>query len=51
MSGAERRRQRLTWEAIGSHEPTPPELESVLRTMAVVGMALFVVILSALFPA
>lgn len=50
MSGAERRRRRLTWEAIGSHDPTPPELEQLLRAMGIVGAVLFIVLFAASFP-
>ena len=50
MTGAERRRERLTWEAIGSHDPTPPELEQVLRAVAMVVAVVFVVLIGASFP-
>lgn len=50
MSGAERRKQRLTWEAIG-HDPAPPEPEQVLRIVATVGMVLFVLLFAASYPA
>jgi hypothetical protein len=50
VTGAERRKQRLTWEAIGGHDPTPPDLGSVLRTMAIVGTVMFIVVFAASYP-
>lgn len=51
MTAAERRKQRLTREAIGGHEPMLPEAEEVLRLMAIVSLALFIVLFSGGFPA
>jgi hypothetical protein len=51
VTGLQRRKQRLIWEALGSRDPTPPEPEKMLRTMAIVGMVLFVFLFAASYPA
>lgn len=47
---AERRKQRLTWEAIGDQDPTMPGTETTLRTIAIVALVMFIVFFSGSFP-
>lgn len=51
MNAVQRRKQRLTWEAIGREDPALPETEVVLRVMASVALVLFIVLISATYPA
>jgi hypothetical protein len=51
MNGAQQRIQRLTREAIGGPDTTPPEGEQVLRAVAFAGWLVFVFALAACYPA
>jgi hypothetical protein len=46
---AERRKQRLTWEALGDGDPTVPGAEALIRTLTIVGLVLFIVLFSGSF--
>jgi hypothetical protein len=48
---AERRKQRLTWEAIGRDaDPTLPRTEAFLRTIGIVALVMFVVLFAGNYP-
>ena len=47
----DRRKQRLTWEALGEMDPTVPGAEKVLvRAVVIVALISFIVVFSGTYP-
>jgi len=50
MNAVERRKQRLTWEAVGDQDPTLPGTEALLRTLGIAALVMFIVLFAGSYP-